>query len=90
MAEAAAVEAEQHPSHELEITIDTIPYRIDYTVATAFQLLQLAGRDPANYYLVQVVGKKERISYKDRPQERIELHEGSKFVTVYDGEVPVS
>ncbi len=91
MAEPAAAETtHHHPPHKLHITIDTIPYEVDYTVATAAQLLVLAGRDPAHYYLVQLVGKKERISYKGKPQERIELHEGSRFVTVYDGEVPVS
>jgi len=90
MADANTVSTEQrHPHHELTITIDRRPHVVDYKGATAVDLLRLAGKDPANHYLVQIIGKR-RISYKDTPDEPIELHEDSKFVTIYDGGTHVS
>ena len=73
-----------------EITIDGKAYNVVEKELTATQILALAGRSSAEYYLVEIRGKKERISYKDRPNAEVKLHPGSKFVSVSTGETPVS
>ncbi|MGD0197171.1 MAG: multiubiquitin domain-containing protein [Solirubrobacteraceae bacterium] len=91
MSEVKAPE-QQHNNHrhEVEITIDTVPHELPEHDVTALELVVLAGKDPTAFYLVQIVGKKERISYKDTPDAEIKLHEHAKFITVSIGPVPVS
>jgi Multiubiquitin len=78
------------PPKSFKITIDGKPYQVAEKELTAAQILGLAGKTPAEYYLVEIRGKKERISYKDKPNELVKLHAGSKFITVSTGETPVS
>jgi len=78
------------PPKSFEITIDGQPYEVSEKELTAAQILGLAGKPPTEYYLVEIRGKKERISYKDDPNVRVKLHPGSKFITVSTGETPVS
>jgi hypothetical protein len=78
------------PPKSLEITIDGRPYEISEKELTAAQILGLAGKLPAEYYLVEIRGKKERISYKDDLNVLVKLHPGSKFIAVSTGETPVS
>lgn len=78
------------PPKTFEITIDGKPFPVIEKESTAAQILALAGKTPAEYYLVEIRGKKERISYKGKPNELVKLHAGSKFITVSTGETPVS
>lgn len=48
-----------------------------------------AGINPDENYLVEIVGR-ERVSFKDKPNDPIEMRNGMKFVTVFVGPVPVS
>jgi hypothetical protein len=73
----------------IEILIDGEPYEIDERELTVGELLALAGRDPASFYLVEIKGQREREPHKDA-DERIRVHPNSKFVTVSCGETPVS
>lgn len=57
---------------------------------TARQLLALVGKSADEWYLVHVKGKRERESYKDRPDEEIALRQEMKFITVRCGPTPVS
>jgi hypothetical protein len=52
-------------------------------------ITDLAKRDAANYYLVQIHGK-DRVSYQDHPDDPIELTNGMHFQTVLSGATPVS
>jgi hypothetical protein len=88
--ESTALDLQRSHDHEVDITIDGSPYTVDEREMTVRELLALAGKDPVTFYLVQIVGKKERVSYKDKPDEEIKLHEKSKFITVSTGETPVS
>ena len=56
---------------------------------TVGEILALAGKDPASFYLVEIKGPREREPHKD-PARAIKLHPHSKFVTVSCGETPVS
>jgi len=78
------------PSKMFEITIDGKPYEVSEKELTAAQILGLASKSASEYYLVELRGKKERISYKGKPDEEVKLHPGSKFITVSTGETPVS
>jgi hypothetical protein len=73
-----------------EITIDGKAYKVSEKELTATQILALAGKTSAEYYLVEIRGKKERVSYKDKPGAVVKLHPGSKFITVSTGDTPVS
>lgn len=73
----------------IEITIDDPTYSVEQKVMGMGDLLALAGKDPGSYYLVEIKGKKDREKYTD-PGAPIKLHTGSKFVTVFRGETPVS
>lgn len=59
---------------------------------TARQILEKAGIDPANHYLELIQGHagKEKVSYKDKPNEIIKLHENMKFISISTGPTPVS
>jgi hypothetical protein len=78
------------PPKSFEIVIDGESYEVSDKEMSAAQILALAGRASDEYYLVELRGKKERISYKDNPDELIKLRPGSKFITVSTGETPVS
>ena len=58
-------------------------------VLTPVQIMELAEVDPATNYLVRIEGR-HQISYKDRPNEEVEVHEDETFVTVSTGPTPVS
>lgn len=77
----------------------TIAYTVDDEDQTttehklsARQILEKAGVDPTSHYLMHILGHagKERKSYKDHPDEIIELHDGMKFVSVSTGPTTVS
>lgn len=73
----------------VEFTVDGEAYRSEERELTAGEILRLAGKDPAAHYLVEVRGKREREEYKDSDQ-KVKVHPGSKFVTVFTGSTPVS
>jgi len=56
---------------------------------TPSQIMSKAGINPDENYLVEIVGR-ERVSFKDKPNDPIEMRNGMKFVTVFVGPVPVS
>jgi hypothetical protein len=80
--------AHHHPK-TIEILIDGEPHKVRERELTVGEILALAGKDPASFYLVEIKGPREREPHKD-PAERIKLHKHSKFVTVSCGETPVS
>lgn len=58
-------------------------------VLTPVQILQAAGIDPGTHYLVQLQGQ-HQVSYKDKPDEQIHMHEHMKFISISTGPTPVS
>jgi hypothetical protein len=87
--------ATEHPAptptkdKSFEVTVDGETVTTDRHELTAGDVLALAGKDPAGYYLVELKGPRERKEYKD-PAESVHLHPGSTFVTVSTGPTPVS
>jgi hypothetical protein len=84
-------ETEQNESREHSvIIIDTEDVVAPSHAQTPRQLLALVGKSVETSYLVLIKGKRDRVSYKDRPDEPIHLHPEMKFITVSIGPTPVS
>lgn len=83
----AAVKSKAKP---VKIMIDDEPFTAPDKEMTARAIIELAGVDPVDHYLKELKGRREQISYKDRPDELIKLHKGSTFVTVPTGDTGVS
>ena len=71
------------------IEIDGENYDAPKKTMTANEILVLGGLDSKEYYLVQIK-RDDRIPFKDKGNEEIELFEGAKFVGQYVGKMSVS
>jgi len=80
------------PPEVFYYTVDDEPETTDQKVLTPNQILELAGIKPvSDYYLVQKNPDGTEISYKGKPNEPIKmLCPAMKFVSIYNGETPVS
>jgi hypothetical protein len=58
-------------------------------ILTPVQILQAAGIDPGSHYLVQLEGQ-HQVSYQDKPDEQIHMHQHMKFISISTGPTPVS
>lgn len=75
---------------EFKYYVDSEPQETDQHELTPNEILKKAGIDSQKYYLVQIEGQ-HQISYKDKGNEEIHMHENMKFVTVLiQGGVPLS
>ena len=79
-----------HPEpHVIHYTVADEPQTTTEHTLTPHQIMSNAGINPDENYLVEIRGR-ERVSFKDKPNEPIHMHEGQKFVVVFVGPVPVS
>jgi hypothetical protein len=76
---------------------DWIHYKIDdepestlAKILTPVQIMTDAGIDSKTNYLEQIVHEHDFISYKDKPEEPIEMKNGMRFITKPTGPMPVS
>lgn len=72
-----------------QFTVDDEQFSTHEHTLTPTQILQIADRDPATHYLVQIEGN-HQVSYKDKPNEPIHMHQHAKFVSQFMGDTPVS
>lgn len=77
------------PGHPVTFSVDGEAVTSEKRVLTPVQIMDLAGVDPSNHYLVRVEGRHQD-SYQDRPNEELTVHDGETFVTVSTGPTPVS
>ena len=85
----AAVQAATHVIH---YTLDDEPQETTEMVLTPRQIMENAKPapiDPSTHYLVQIEGQ-HQVSYKDKPDEPIHMHEKMRFVSISTGPTPVS
>lgn len=80
---------EEHPPRRITFLVDGEPVSTEERILTPVQIMELGHVDPASNYLVRIEGR-HQISYKDKPNEKIEVREGEVFVTVRIGPTPVS
>lgn len=79
-----------HPKpHVIHYTVSDEPQTTTERTLTPKQIMENAGINPDENYLVEIRGR-ERVSYKDKSNDPIHMHEGQKFVVVFVGSVPVS
>lgn len=80
------------PAEVFYYTVDDEPETTDQKFLTPNQILELAGlKPPSDYYLVQKNPDGTEISFKGKPNELIKmLCPAIKFVSIYNGETPVS
>lgn len=79
-----------HNGHRpVEITIDGDAYTAPDNRETVAQILALANKTPDAFELIEIKGKRERKPLPD-PNENVQLHKGSAFITVPLGPTPVS
>lgn len=72
-----------------DYTVDGEAQHTDKHEMTAGQILIAAKLDPAVRYLIELHGK-DQVSYKDRTDAIIHMHEKQTFITAFIGPVPVS
>lgn len=72
-----------------QFTVDGESFSTTDHTLSPNQILQIAGIDPTNYYLVEIRGN-HQVSYKDNPNEVIHINQHDKFVSVFMGQTPVS
>lgn len=75
--------------HTITFLVDGEHVSTEERILTPVKIMELAHVDPATNYLVRVEGR-HQISYKDKPNEKIEVHDDEVFVTVSTGPTPVS
>ncbi|MEJ7786316.1 MAG: hypothetical protein WKF96_16050 [Solirubrobacteraceae bacterium] len=78
------------PQKTIAIVINNVERQVPDGEMTPRELLALVGDTPETHELLLVKGKRERESYKDRPDDPIRLHPGIEFISVSLGATPVS
>lgn len=79
------------PPEVFHYTVDEDPETTEEKFLTANQILLNADLKPEDYYLVQVFADGTQDSYKDKPNDPIEMKcPALHFSAIYRGEVPVS
>ena len=79
----------EHADPSITFTVDGEPVSTRERKLTPVQIMELGDVDPMTNYLVRVDGR-HQTSYRDDPDQKIEVHEGEVFVTVPTGPTPVS
>ena len=75
--------------HPINFEVDGEPVVAHEKRLTPNAILQLAGIDPSNHYLVELKGRHQH-SYQDVPDKPIRVQEGDRFISVATGPTPVS
>jgi uncharacterized protein YlzI (FlbEa/FlbD family) len=73
----------------IHYTVNDEPQTTTEKELTPVQIMQNAGIDPAQNYLVEIIDHKKE-PFKDNPNISIHMHNGMKFITIFMGPQPVS
>jgi len=90
-----STEVLHEPHHEAKVIhylLDGEPQTTKQQTMTPVEIMETAKPDPVDpktHYLVQLKGD-DKISYKDKPNEPIEMRNDARFITVSTGPTPVS
>lgn len=84
-------EKKEKNEHVIDYTVNDEPQSTTADELTPTQILSKAGIDPNTNYLVEIRGNgKEKVSFKDNPDELIKMREHLRFISVSTGPKPVS
>lgn len=78
-----------HDDKTFTVTVDGEPVEIPRKDVTPRVILVAAGLDPSTRYLIEKHGS-NTISYKDKPDQELNVHENQTFLTGRCGPVTVS
>jgi hypothetical protein len=81
--------AKREHEHWIHYTLDDEPESTIAKILTPVQIMTDAGIDAQTNYLEQILGHEFK-SYKDNPNEQIEMKNGMRFLTKPTGPMPVS
>lgn len=84
---SASLEPEHHHHTKVVFYVDGERIEVHTHELTVREILDVAGLDPNDHYLVELRGH-DRIEYKDLNQT-LNLHEHERFCSVYHGQTPV-
>lgn len=73
----------------IDYTVDGEPQTTTEQSLTPRAILTAAGINPETHYLVEVKGN-TTVSYKDKPDEALHMHQHMKFISSSMGPTPVS
>jgi hypothetical protein len=74
--------------HVIHYTVDGVAQETTEATLTVRQILERAGLDPTNHYLVEVQGS-HQVDLKDLNQQ-VHIHEKEEFISVFTGPTPFS
>lgn len=77
-----------HLPREVEYTVDGVEQETTTPTLTVREILEKAGLDPSNHYLVELRGK-EQIDHRNL-DEPLHIHEKEEFISVFTGATPLS
>ncbi len=77
-----------HVKNAIDYTVDGVTQETTEAVMTVRQILQGAGLDPENHYLVELRGANQ-IDHKNL-DEQLRVHEKDQFISVFTGPTPLS
>jgi len=80
---------EEDKNKTFEVTVDCETVVIPRKHVTPSLILNKAGLDPADRYLIQINGQ-NKVSYKDKADQVINVHENQVFITGKLGAVAVA
>ncbi|MES2154421.1 MAG: hypothetical protein V4510_04725 [bacterium] len=83
-----AQETASKKPHMTTFYVDNEPIETDQKELTVRTILELAGDDPNNHYLMELRGD-QQIPHKDL-NESIKIHEHLRFAAIFTGNTPVS
>jgi hypothetical protein len=81
---------DEDKKHLIHYKVDDEPESTTEKFLTPVEIMRSAGIDPKTNYLEQLIEGREPISYKDKPEEKIEMRNGMRFITKPIGPMPVS
>jgi hypothetical protein len=74
----------------IDYTVDDEPQSTTDQTLTPNQILNNAGLDPTQYYLILVRNPQNQESYQGKGEEIIHMHPHMKFISAFFGSTPVS
>jgi hypothetical protein len=76
--------------HLIHYKVDGEKHETKLHRMTPVQIMESAGVNPSDHYLIRLKAGREQVSYKGRPDERIHMHNCMEFITGSLGPTPVS
>jgi hypothetical protein len=86
---AASCERSWAVADKIDYSVDGEPQETTLHELTPRQILVNAELDPTLRYLIEVEGN-HQVSFKDKMDTPIHLHEKEKFISAFNGPTPVS